>query len=65
MVEYEAFDVFATAAQDSLVAAQGVKSVAAAEVLRMGFDKRTTSVDAVPCGDGSIFYCTALLYVSS
>ena len=64
MVEYEAFDVFATAAQDSLVAAQGVKSVAAAEVLRMGFDKRTTSVD-VPCGDGGIFYCTVLLYVSS
>ena len=36
MVEYEAFDVFATAAQDSLVAAQGVKSVAAAEVASHG-----------------------------
>ena len=65
MEEYEAFDVLQPQHKAVSCQPRACKSVAAAEVLRMGFDKRTTSVDAVPCGDGSIFYCTALLYVSS
>ena len=55
MVEYEGFDVFATAAENSPW--QPLKQ------LRMGFDKRATSVDAVPCGDGSTFllHCSCVV----